>query len=147
MLGEIKKNIEGDEETKPGLAKFSATRWTVRASCLERIHSNYQELQDTWAEVLAEGGLSSELKGRIVGVQAQMETFEYFFGNRLGYLLFRHTDNLAIALQGKRLCATEGHQIARQTLTVLKELRSDTRFDEFWQSVLIKKDLLPDIGK
>ena len=118
----------------------------MRANCLERIYSNYQELQNTWVEVLTEGGLNSELKGRIVGVQAQMGTFEYFFGNRLGHLLFRHTDNLAIALQGKRLCATEGHRIARQTLTVLKELRCESRFDEFWQSVLIKKDLLPDIG-
>ena len=76
-----------------------------------------------------------------------MITFEYFFANRLGYLLFSHTDNLSRALQGTRICVNEGHRLAKQTVTVLKNIRNDSSFDDFWQTVLGKKNLLPDIGK
>ena len=52
MLGVIKDNLEREtdenEEVEPGLAKFSATRWTVRAVCFKRIFKNYQALQETW---------------------------------------------------------------------------------------------------
>ena len=44
MLGVIKENLErkteGNEEIEPSLAKFSATRWTVRAVCFKRILKN-----------------------------------------------------------------------------------------------------------
>ena len=131
----------------PGLAKFCATRWTVRANCFNRIYTNYQQLQDSWVEILCEGGLQSEVRARVIRVQAQMVTSEYFFSNRLGFLLFSHTDNLLRALQGKRICATEGHCIARQTVIVLKSLRDDSSFDSFWETVLMKKKALPDVGK
>ena len=150
ILGDVKSNIEHDEsdnENSLGLAKFSATRWTVRAGCFNRIYLNYKELQETWVDVLAEGGLQSEVRARIIGVQAQMTTFEYFFSIILGFLLFSHTDNLSRALQGTRICATEGHRLAKQTVKVLKDIRNDNSFDNFWQTVLLKKKLLPDIGK
>ena len=103
ILGGVKSNVECDEvdnNASPGLAKFSTTRWTVRAGCFNRIFLNYKELQETWAKVLAEGGLQSEVRAHISGVQAQMITFKYFFANQLGYLLFSHTDIRSRALQG-----------------------------------------------
>ena len=149
ILGGVKSNVECDEvdnNASPGLAKFIETRWTVRAGFFNGIFLNYKELQETWAEVLAEGGLQSEVRARIIGVQAQMITFEYFFANRLGYLLFSHTDNLSRALQGTRICATEGHRLAKLTVTVLKKIRNDSNFDDFWQTVLRKKNSITDIG-
>ena len=150
ILGAIKDNIEAnndDEDSTPGVAKFSMTRWTVRASCFSRIYTNYQALQDTWNECLDQGGLQSELRGRIVGAKAQMETFEFFFGIQLGNRLFSHTDNLSKTLQAKRICATEGHRIASQTVGVLKTLRTDDSFDAFWAATMKKKDLLHDVGR
>jgi len=149
ILGGVKSNVECDDvdnNASPGLAKFSETRWTVRAGCFNGIFLNYKELQETWAEVLAEGGLQSEVRARIIGMQAQMITFEYFFANRLGYLLFSHTDNLSRALQSTRICATEGHRLAKQTVTVLKKIRNNSSFDDFWQTVLRKKNSITDIG-
>ena len=99
-----------------------------------------------WNECLDQGGLQSELRGRIVGAKAQMETFEFFFGIQLGNRLFSHTDNLSKTLQAKRICATEGHRIASQTVRVLKTLRTDDSFDAFWAATMKKKELLHDIG-
>ena len=44
ILGNIKASLcyEGDQgEDVAGLAKFSATRWTVRAICFQRVIENY----------------------------------------------------------------------------------------------------------
>ena len=76
---------------EPSLAKFSATRWTVRAVCFKRILKNYQALQETSKECLGQSGLSTEIKARIVGCQAQMNSFNYLFGVLLGeWLFFSH---------------------------------------------------------
>ena len=43
LLGQIKSNIEMDEEegiSASGLTKFCATRWTVRATCFQRVIDN-----------------------------------------------------------------------------------------------------------
>ena len=39
--------------------------------------------------------MESELKGRIIGVKIQLESFELYFGLHLGARLYSHTDNLA----------------------------------------------------
>ena len=61
MLDVIKDNLEREadenEEEEPGLSKFSATRWRVRAVCFKRVFKNYQVLQETWKECLKQGGL------------------------------------------------------------------------------------------
>ena len=65
MLGVIKDKLESEtdenEEVESCLAKFSATRWTVRAVCFKRIFKNYQVLQETWKQCLKQGGLSAEI--------------------------------------------------------------------------------------
>ena len=106
ILGDIRYNIEGDtEDHAPGLAQFSATRWTVRATCFKRIFENYQALQDTWCEVLEQGKLSAEIEACVTGCQTQMKTFDYFFGILLGERLFAHTDNLSKTLQETNMSA------------------------------------------
>ena len=76
MLGVIKDNLEREtdenEEEEPDLAKFSATHWTVRAKCFNRILKNYQALQERRNECLKQGGLSAKIKACVVGCQAQM---------------------------------------------------------------------------
>ena len=88
MLGVIKDNLEREtdeyEEVEPGLAKFSATRWTERAVCFKRIFKNYQVLQETWKECLKQGGLRAEIKARVLGCPAQINSFNFL----IIYLVF-----------------------------------------------------------
>ena len=48
---------------------------------------NYNALQMTWGANL-EDTTDTEVKSRIVGVQAKMETFNFFFCLHLGILTF-----------------------------------------------------------
>ena len=88
LLGEIKENLEGHESEAKGIIGLCATRWTVRASCFQRILDNYEALPQEWIISLDEK-LQSDIRGRIIGCQAQMNTFN--FGLNLGQRLFSHT--------------------------------------------------------
>ena len=52
--------------------------------------------------------LKADVRGRIIGCQAQMNTFDFFFGLHLGERLFSHTDNLSKTLQKTRMSAASG---------------------------------------
>ena len=71
--------------------------------------------------------------------QAQMKTFQFFYGNVLGEKLLRHTDNLSKTLQHNQISAAEGQQLAQMTVRTLKTLRSELAYDLFWFE-LNKKD-------
>ncbi len=64
-----------------------------------------------------------------------MSTFNYLFGNVLGEMLLKHTDNLSRTLQDKAISAAEGQQIAKMTVLTIKSLRNDEAFDNFWLKV------------
>ena len=59
------------------------TRWIVRANALKSIAENYTVLLDTWCECL-ETTRDTETKARILGVQSQVCSFDFFFGIHLG---------------------------------------------------------------
>ena len=102
------------------------TRWTARASCFQRILDNYAALLQDWTISLDEK-LQSDIRGRIIGRQAQMNTFDFFFGLNLGQLLFSHTDNLSKTLQQTKMSAVSGKRVAGPTKEVLQKMRDDTR--------------------
>ena len=77
MLGQIKANIEGigsDEKNCTTIDKLYITRWTVRSGCYKKIIDSYDSLYELWNEYLDAGKLASELKGRIIGCQKQMDS-------------------------------------------------------------------------
>ena len=83
------------------------------------------------------------IKSRIIGVQAQFKTFQYFYGVFLGELILKHSDNLSKTLQSPKLSASEGQHIAEMTVRTLQTLRNDTNFDLFWVKVeTIRKNLM-----
>ena len=98
LLGQIKSNIEMEDEEEgisaSGLSKFCATRWTVRATCFQRVIDNYDALLKLWSDCL-ETRLESDVRGRIIGCQTQMKKFDFFFGLNLSRRIFSHTDNLS----------------------------------------------------
>ena len=101
VLGKIVENTEGDlsKELCAGkISKLSTTRWTVRATCFQKIIDNYVPLFKLWEQCLNES-LDFDTKSRIVGCQKQMTTFTFYFSLRLAQKLYGMTDNLLKTLQ------------------------------------------------
>ena len=67
----------------PGIRILCPTRWTVRAEALTSISENYKVLQSTWYEARS-ATKDTETRSRIIGVDAQMERFDFYFGVELG---------------------------------------------------------------
>ena len=63
----------------PGIRILCPTRWTVRAEALSSISENYEALQLTWDEAM-EATRDTEMRARIGGVSAQMQKFNFLFG-------------------------------------------------------------------
>lgn len=141
LLGEAKDNIEGEscneEDEIPGIVKFCPTRWTVTATCYKRILDNYASLFKVWDTCL-ESKIDTDTRARILGCQAHMKTFHYFFGLHISQRLFAHTDNLSKSLQAKRISATTGQKLASLTLSTLESIRNDESFNSFYDVILIK---------
>ena len=111
----------------PGFRVLCPTRWTVRVATLQSIVDNYEVLLSLWEESLA-SRLDTEMRARILGVQAQMSTFDFLFGVIVGSTILRHTDNLSKTLQQKTLSAAEGQHLASLCTDVLRSLRTDEAF-------------------
>ena len=113
MLGQIKANTEGidsDEKNCTTIDKLCITRWTVRSGCYKKIIDSYDSLYELWNECLDAGKLASELKGRIIGCQKQMEIFVFYYGLHLSHKFYAITDNLSTALQSTNLSALSGQR-------------------------------------
>ena len=116
----------------------SQTRWTVRVSSLTSICENDKELKELWNWSLVEYE-DREAKARIHGLQAQMQTFDYFFGLRLGILLLRHGDDLSTSLRAKNLCPIEAQKIAKSTVNTLKKWEVMRNLTSFGKMSKIKQ--------
>ena len=87
------------------------------------IIQNYDILNDVWEK--ASGIVKdTETIAQIRGIEAQMTSFQFFFGLLLGKLLLRHTDNLSCTLQKDHTSAAEGQLIASLTTTALLKMRN-----------------------
>ena len=90
--------------------------------------------------------LVPEVRGRVLGCQAQMKSFNFFFGLHLGQLIFRHTDNLSKTLQNASMSAVTGRNTADLTTKALKRMRDDDSFKAFYETVLVKKQSFLDVS-
>ena len=98
ILNSIKANIHLDTR---GIKMLHVSYgWTVQGESFERIKDNYEALMLEW-DICLEERLDTEMRARIIGVKAQMESFQYFFGLNLGATLLIQTDNLSKTLQKK----------------------------------------------
>ena len=129
----MKKDVPAEIDT-PGICFLCPTRWTVRGDSLNSVCDNYSVLLDTFERSL-EIVFDTETKSRIIGVQSQMRSFQYYFGVKLGQLIFGHCDNLSRTLQHKDLSAAEGQSVAALTVTTLQSIRNDDMFELFWEKV------------
>ena len=75
------------------------------------------------------------MKYGIQGVRFQMLQFETYFAISLAKIILLQTDNLATALQQKKISATEGKELYKVTAKTLLKIRNET-FDQFWKNSL-----------
>ena len=113
------------------------TRWTVRGKSLQSILDNYLVLQELWDEVLA-GSVDPDVRARVIGVKAQMETFNFFFGISLARLVLAHGDNLSVSLQSSTMSAAEAQKIAHLTVNTITKMRTENSFSMFWEATVAK---------
>ena len=76
----------------------------------------------------------TESQARILGVSAQMQTFQFFYGVVLGELILRHCDNRSRTLQKESISAAQGQEVADLTVKTLRSIRSDQNFELFWEN-------------
>ena len=131
MFDKLKEELSPDT---PGFRVLCPTHWTVREKSLKSVQNNYSVLQELWQYVL-DGNVYPEIRARVLGVRAQMETFKYFFGISVAELFLSHVDNLSTALQSSTISAAEGQRIASLNITVLANMRNDESFTIFWNLV------------
>ena len=120
---------------------------------LSSVIENYAVFQELWPECL-DYIKDTEIKARIVGVEAQMKTFDYLFGVLLGEVILRNTDNLSRTLQDQHLSATEGQNVTSLTVKTLEKIRTDEAFALFWSKTAlvrsrhnVSEPQLPDGGR
>ena len=85
---------------------------------------------------LDKGKMEAELKGRIIGVKAQMDSFELYFHLHLGARLYTHTDNLARSVLYKEMSPCSSERLASQTIQTPETLRNEERYEKFYETVL-----------
>ena len=103
----------------------------MRGDAIASIIENYEILKQLWDESL-ETKLDPDIKGRIIGVKAQMSQYWLVFGLQLCKRILLVTDNLSKTLQKQSLSAAEGQEVIKLTL---KDMRSADSFDLFFSLV------------
>ena len=125
----VENLAEEDIGPRPvGIRALCPTRWTVRG---DAIIEHYDTLSQLWDECL-ETRLDPDIKGRIIGVQTQMTTFDLLFGLQLSMKILKITDNLSRTLQKQSMSAAEGQSVAELTVKTLKSMRTDENFTAFF---------------
>ena len=66
--------------------------WYVTKASLQSILDNWVVSQDLRNGMLKER-VDSKVRGQVMGVRTQMQSFNVFFGMQLGVLVLRHTDH------------------------------------------------------
>ena len=86
----LKKTAQEESGFSHGIRSFYPTRWTLHGDAIESIIENYDALKMLWKECL-ETRLEMEVKGRIIGVQAQMMWYNTLFGLQLSKQILKIT--------------------------------------------------------
>ena len=131
IFDKLKEEVSPDT---PGFRVLCPTHWTVRAKSLRSVQNNYSVLQELWEFVL-DGNTHPDVRTRVIGVRAQMESFEYFFGISVAELVLRHDDNLSATHQSSTISAAEGQRVASLTTSTIAKMRTNESFCLIWEMV------------
>ena len=119
LFDEIKAANADELEYSASIQTFCLTRWTVKGKSVASILDNFHNLKQLWDECL-ETKLEPDVKGRIIGVKAQVCKYNMLFGLKLCESILLITDNLSMTLQKESMSAAEAQEIAQLTVDVFK---------------------------
>ena len=134
------------EDLANSISKLSTTQWTVRANSFQRVIENYESFSYLWDVCLDESGLTDDIKGRIVGCKSKMESFDYYFGLKVGKMLLSHTDKLPQTLQGAKMLAVSSKHLAMLTVHTISSLRNEESFDALYDLSLKETERIQSIN-
>ena len=92
-------------------------------------------LLKSWNECLKES-LDAETRSKTIGFEAQMKTFNFFFGFYLGQGHYSLTDSLSKTLQKEKISTVSGQRQASLTAKIIQSMRNDL----FYQTVSKKAE-------
>lgn len=142
LFESLKRNvvINGGDAT-PHLRTLCPTRWTVRHTSINSILLHYETFMKTLEDV-KQG--HDEYAAKASGLHMQMMAFETYFGLRLTHLVFSATDQFSTNLQSENIIIQEATRGAGLLVSHLKTLRTDERFDHFYEQVVSESSLLTE---
>ena len=76
--GASKRLREDTAQGNSGGRALCSNRWTARGTLLQTILANWAVIQDLWDDIL-EGKVVSEIRGQIILVQTQKQSFSFIF--------------------------------------------------------------------
>ncbi|CAF4645010.1 unnamed protein product, partial [Rotaria socialis] len=143
------------------LASLCPTRWTRRAESYNSLLNNYeldiQNLNYVYLFILlliflawfqeALYTLIEEKGGpgiKANGLHEQMNKFYFFFGLKLGYLLFSATEKLSRIIQSSSCCLQDVLSSAESVILYFERIRDDINFKSFYTKVLKESKSLTD---
>ena len=141
-MGSVQSNIECDKNDErlgqPGsLSKLCVARWTVKATTYLKVLTNYDSLMKLW-DISLQGSLDRESCAKIIGCQAQMTSFNFFYGLSPAYRLYSTMDNLSKTIQKESFSVVDSPRSADLTLQTLKGIRTDEAAKLFYDTVAKK---------
>ena len=127
------KKLKEDLATElPGFITLCPTKWAVRYGSLQSAIYNWNVLKELQDECL-ETNLEPDIKELIIEVKHQMGTFDYFYGENLGGMSLKYSDNLSPGIETSHMPAAECQLVATLTKKTLTKIRTEEAFSLFWE--------------
>ncbi|CAF4100248.1 unnamed protein product [Rotaria magnacalcarata] len=123
------------------LTSLCPTRWTMRAELYNSLLNNYELVQEALYTLIEEKG-GPGIKAN--GLHEQMNKFYFFFGLKLGYLLFSATEKLSRIIQSSSCCLQDILSSAESLIRYFERIRDDITFKSFYTKVLKESESLTD---
>ena len=76
------------------------------------------------------------------GLRTQMESFDTYFGLKLGHLIFSTSQQLSINLQAQNITIQEATRVAELLVFHLQSLSTEAQFNVFYDQVLVQSSSL-----
>ena len=141
----LKRNVvvNGGDST-PRLRTLCPTRWTVRHTSINSILLNYNTFLETLEEV--QKG-NDEYAAKASGLHARMELFDTYFGLKLAHLVFSAAEQFSTNLQAENITIQEATRGAELLVSHLQTLRTEAKFNRFYEQVVIESSTLTEEPK
>lgn len=115
------------------LKKLCETRWSCRTDALKAVYLNFSEIIETLEHIyendIVSGGEAKSLMNNILN-------FEFIFCLLFLKNIFEQTHILSKYLQSPSINFSTAKNMCNSTLDILKELRSDMKFEYKWNEVI-----------